>query len=255
MLVWPTGGARRRLTNTFPPEKTSLRVRFQVTGAGLLAAAVTGLLIAGPAGTAAALALGLTARHFWRAQRQQRNQLALAEELAAGLRLFTAQLRTGAHPAAAAEGAAEEAGAQTADLFRQMATAARLGGDVAATLTEYPAARGLQQPLRRLARAWQLAERHGAPLADLLESVRRDLARRCAFQRDTAAKLAGPRATAGVLVVLPVLGLVLGEGIGAAPLALLTGTWYGQLLLVVGTALLCAGMLWTIRLTTSVVAP
>ena len=202
MLVWPTGGARRRLTNTFPPEKTSLRVRFPVTGAGLLAAAVTGLLIAGPAGTAAALALGLTARHFWRAQRQQRNQLALAEELAAGLRLLVAELRAGSHPAAAAEGAAAEADPAVSGVFRDLAATARLGGDAAAVLLSAAGAGPVERggdPLARAGRAWALADRHGVALAELLDSVRRDLEHRVAFAHDVEAKLAGPRSTAAVL--------------------------------------------------------
>ena len=52
---------------------------------------------------------------------------------------------------------------------------------------------------------------------------------------------------------MPLVGLLLGEASGARPLAVLSGTWFGQVLLVLGTGLLCAGALWTVRLTAAVV--
>jgi tight adherence protein B len=42
--------------------------------------------------------------------------------------------------------------------------------------------------------------------------------------------------------------VVLGEGVGAGPLRILTDTGVGQALLVVGTALVCAGTAWSDRI-------
>ncbi len=136
-----------------------------------------------------------------------------------------------------------------------MAATVRLGGDVATALEAHEGTAELREPLCRMARAWALAERHGVALADLLDAVRRDIERRTAFRRDVEAKMAGPRSTAAVLTGLPVFGLLFGEAVGSAPIAVLTGGLLGQLLLLAGVALLCAGVGWTLRLTRAVVQP
>jgi tight adherence protein B len=56
-----------------------------------------------------------------------------------------------------------------------------------------------------------------------------------------------------VLAALPVLGVLLGEGIGAGPWHVLTGTSSGLALLVLGTGLACAGILWSGRITAKAV--
>jgi tight adherence protein B len=61
--------------------------------------------------------------------------------------------------------------------------------------------------------------------------------------------MAGPRASATVLALLPCVGVALGEAMGAAPVNVLLSTPMGQLLLVVGCALVWAGMAWTAKLT------
>jgi tight adherence protein B len=61
--------------------------------------------------------------------------------------------------------------------------------------------------------------------------------------------MAGPRASGVVLAVLPALGVVLGEAMGADPVHVLLAGSLGQTLLAVGTALICVGMYWITRLT------
>ena len=90
-----------------------------------------------------------------------------------------------------------------------------------------------------------MAERHGLALADLLEAARSDLLGRIRFRQRTEAALAGARATAAVLAGLPALGVTLGQLMGAAPLRVLLGGGLGGVLLVLGTVLACAGLLWT----------
>jgi tight adherence protein B len=139
-------------------------------------------------------------------------------------------------------------------MLRDIAATARLGGNVAALGAHHGRPESaLHGPFGRVARAWALAERHGVGLAELLDAVRTDLEHRAAFVRDVESKMAGPRATAAVLSGLPVLGVVLGETSGADPLGVLAGRPAGQVLLVVGTLLLCVGMMWTVRLTDVVV--
>ncbi|MFD1050398.1 type II secretion system F family protein, partial [Kibdelosporangium lantanae] len=121
----------------------------------------------------------------------------------------------------------------------------RLGGDVSRTVTD--------PLLADTVHAWALADRHGLPLADVLTAVVRDLEQRARFARQVQARMAGPRASATVLAYMPLTGVGLGEMMGAHPLRVLSGTTLGQVLLVVGVGLVCAGVLWSAKLTRQVV--
>ncbi|MGY2063275.1 hypothetical protein ACW9HQ_50995, partial [Nocardia gipuzkoensis] len=103
--------------------------------------------------------------------------------------------------------------------------------------------------LSRIADAWQLADQYGLALADLLATARSDLLARIRFRDRTSAALAGPRATAAVLAALPLLGITLGHLMGASPLTILLHPGPGTLLLPLGAALACTGVLWTDALT------
>ena len=96
-----------------------------------------------------------------------------------------------------------------------------------------------------------MSERSGAPAAAVLDRVEHDLRAREAQHREIAAQLAGARSTAGLLAVLPVLGIGLGAAMGARPLAILLGEPRGQLALVVGVVLEASGVLWTARIVTA----
>jgi tight adherence protein B len=61
--------------------------------------------------------------------------------------------------------------------------------------------------------------------------------------------MAGARTTAAVLAGLPVLGVCLGQMIGADPLHFLFSGGAGGWLLVVGVMLACCGLLWSDRIT------
>ncbi|WP_367133320.1 type II secretion system F family protein [Saccharothrix sp. HUAS TT1] len=244
LLVLPSGRARRRLVGgrRLP--------RWRAPTVNLPLVVLAGTALGAAAGVGGAVAGGLLAGAVWRAHREvgrQRARLAAAGALADGLQAFVAELRSGAHPAKAAVGAAEDAGAPAAEVLRAIAATAARGGDVEAALADFPDA-------HHLARAWRLAAVHGVPLADVLDAVRRDLDRRTAFARQVHARMSGPRAGAAVLAGLPLFGVVLGELAGAGPLAVLTGGALGQVLLVTGVVLICAGLLWSGRLTGQVIA-
>jgi tight adherence protein B len=101
---------------------------------------------------------------------------------------------------------------------------------------------------RAVLAVWAVSERSGAPAAAVLDRVEQDLRAREAQHREIAAQLAGARSTAGLLAVLPVLGIGLGAAMGARPLTLLLGEPRGQLALVVGVVLEALGVLWTARI-------
>ena len=61
--------------------------------------------------------------------------------------------------------------------------------------------------------------------------------------------MAGARATATILAGLPVLSVLMGQLIGARPMAFLLGGQLGGWLLVVGLTLVCGGLLWSDRIT------
>jgi len=205
--------------------------------------AVLGLLL-GVGGAVAGALVALAVWRAWRDRGAERARLAATTAIAEGLSAFVAELRSGAHPAQAAAGAAEDAEPPAAGILRTIASTAARGGDVEAALTHPDA--------RRLARAWRLSSEYGVPLADVLEAVRQDLRQRLGFARQFHARMAGPRASAAVLAALPAFGVLLGELTGSGPLGVLTSTAAGQVLLVAGAGLICAGLRWSARLTRQV---
>lgn len=235
LVTWPTAmTAGTRLANLTPkiprPRKRPRR----------LLAAVLVLLVPflGPAVSIAAVLVGLAYWTHRRTSTRTKAKVAAVQAMAEALRTTIAELRTGAPPTFAAECAAEDAPPETAQVMQTLATSARFGGEFAAP--------------HGVAKAWSLSRRHGLPLVDLLDAVRRDLAAGARFITRAEATMAGPRASALVLAGLPGLGVLLGEGIGAAPLHVLTGTVAGQVLLVAGAALILAGVAWSTRLTSAV---
>jgi tight adherence protein B len=219
----------------------------------LVVALIVGWLTAGLGGAVAAALLAATIRHQLRHAKQGSHALAAADGLAEALRSLVAGLRAGAHPASAAAAAADDAPPPTDVTMRAIAAAARLDGDMTRALATVhtPA---LTAALTRVAAAWELAQRHGLPLAEVLDAVRRDLEQRARFTRQVLARMAGPKASALVLSLLPALGIAMGEAMGARPLHVLTSTGLGQLLLVAGVVFLCAGVAWSGRITTKVVS-
>ncbi|MGH3830993.1 MAG: type II secretion system F family protein, partial [Pseudonocardiaceae bacterium] len=235
----------------------------------LALAAGIGALLAGSGGALAAAMVTGTATGRWRAGRDRRAAATAATGLSDALGVLVAELRAGAHPGDAVRAAADADSAPDAppdtspsmppntstELARALAAvagAATLGGDVPAALRSVGPA-PLRSWLGRLADAWSLADRYGIPLADLCDAVRSDTEHRVRFAAEVQARLAGPRATASVLAGLPLLGLALGHALGAAPLRVLGATMVGQVLLVVGTALACAGVRWSAHLVSGAV--
>jgi tight adherence protein B len=100
----------------------------------------------------------------------------------------------------------------------------------------------------RVAAAVRLSSHTGCSLAGVVSAVEDDLRARLQADQELRSAVAGPRASAAVLAALPVLGLVMGSGVGADPWRVLTTTGTGTLLLVVGVSLELAGVTWSARL-------
>jgi tight adherence protein B len=216
--------------------------------AALLAATVAPVTVL----LAAAIVVATVAlrRHRRRARLRSAGE---AEALQSALDVLVSELRAGAHPVAAFDAAASETDGAVTDALRAVAARARLGADVTAGLQAV--ARTSRSPghWTRIAVCWQLAETHGLAIATLMSTAQRDITERQRFASRVDAGMAGARATAGVLAVLPVLGLGLGQLIGADPVRFLLSGGFGGWLLTIGIGLSCAGLLWSDRITTGVV--
>ncbi|GIG31351.1 type II secretion system F family protein [Cellulomonas oligotrophica] len=88
----------------------------------------------------------------------------------------------------------------------------------------------------------------GAPLADVLEDLATAATTDAEHTADVEAALAGPRATARVLLWLPLAGVGLGALLGAQPWRVLLDGGIGTAALVLGLGLVLAGRAWVAAL-------
>jgi tight adherence protein B len=260
VACWPAVDAPGRLRFVLPrPARRGRRPRWRGPDPATLGLIVGALATAGAVGVGAAAAIAVVGGSItrrWRRSRAERREAAERAALVEAVGALAGELRSGAHPVLAA---AAVAGTGTAAVHRVLGTVAagaRLGAPLPALLArraadEPPVAEGLA----RLAAAWSLADEHGATLAEMVDAVRADLEARHRLGGELRASLAGPRATAMVLAALPVLGIALGQGVGADPVRVLLGEGLGQVLLVVGCGLGCAGMAWSDRIVARAVRP
>jgi tight adherence protein B len=205
-----------------------------------------------PALVVAAALVGVTiGRRFAQRNRDRRRTREAAAMLGA-LDVLVGELRVGAHPAAAFGVAANEVDGATAAGLRSVAARARMGADVADGIRSVARESALPAQWERLAVCWLLAQGYGLGIATMLQAAQRDLAQRQRFTARVSAGMAGARATAAVLAALPVIGIALGQLIGADPVRFLLSRGPGGWLLVIGVAFACAGLLWSDRITARV---
>jgi tight adherence protein B len=107
---------------------------------------------------------------------------------------------------------------------------------------------------QRLAVSWDLAQTHGIAIATLMRTAQRDIVERERFSARVNAGLAGARTTAAILAGLPLLGVGLGQLIGAHPLGFLLSGGAGGWLLAAGVTLVCCGLLWSDPITDRVLS-
>lgn len=168
--------------------------------------------------------------------------------MAAALDVLIGELRIGAHPLSAFAVAASESAGEVGGSLRSIAARAHLGADVPAGIRSIAAGSSVPLYWHRLAVFWQLAAEHGLPMSTLMRAAHRDIVDRQRFSERMHAALAGARATAVILALLPALGVLLGQVVGAHPVRFLLGSGLGGGLLVVGVGLVCAGLVWADRI-------
>ncbi|MDX3538366.1 type II secretion system F family protein [Streptomyces sp. MB09-01] len=215
-------------------------------GAGLLVAVVGGSVIPLLAGAAALPLL----RRWLRLRARERARAARAAEVVALCGAVVGELRAGAQPgqaltAALRRTAAGPGGPGVAEAG--VLAAAAFGGDVPGALRQAarePGAEGLAG----MAACWRVSVDGGAGLAAGLDRLEGALRAERDRQESLRAQLAGARSTVLVLALLPLVGLLIGTGLGADPLQVLLHTPMGWGCLLAGALLEALGLLWCRRI-------
>jgi tight adherence protein B len=171
--------------------------------------------------------------------------------------MLARELRAGAEPATAARNAGAASSGDGATVLLALAELARsdersshavpvgaegIAGSLASAVA--PAV----QVSARLRSGWLLTRRHGVAFAPLIDALAADLVEQIAADGERSGEVAGPRMSGYVMALLPVLGLALGVGMGADPIQVLLSSALGNILLLVGVSLICAGLLWSDRI-------
>ncbi|MEU7603820.1 type II secretion system F family protein [Streptomyces sp. NPDC041003] len=215
-------------------------------GAGLLVAVLGGSVIPLLAGAAALPLL----RRWLRVRARERARAARAAEVVALCGAVVGELRAGAQPgqaltAAMRRTAAGPGGPGAAEAG--VLAAAAFGGDVPGALrqaSKEPGAEGLAG----MAACWRVSVDGGAGLAAGLDRLEGALRAERDRQESLRAQLAGARSTVLVLALLPLVGLLIGTGLGADPLRVLLHTPMGWGCLLAGALLEALGLLWCRRI-------
>lgn len=242
-LVVAPGPSRRRLALAPSSPRTT---RWTWPGFAVVAVACAFVVPVTAVAAGAMVATVVQMRRRSSAARARRGRESIA--LQGALSVLVGELRIGAHPVVAFETAAAEVDGATAVALRAVAARARLGADVAAGLRSVARESTLSGHWARLAVCWQLAQSQGLAISTLVRAAQRDIVERERFASHVTAGMAGARATAAILAGLPVLGIGLGQLIGAEPLNFLVSDGAGGWLLLVGVAFACAGLWWSDRI-------
>jgi len=247
-LMIPAGSQRRLVTLGL---LSPVRRRFPVWPCVTVVAVALAVVL--PVSVVAASSIA-GATMWMRRRRQARVKRRAAESAAlqGALDVLVGELRVGAHPVAAFSLAATEVEGAVADSLRAVAARARLGADVPAGLHSVARSSSLPAHWERLAVCWRLAQDHGLAIATLMQTAQRDIVERDRFSAKVDAGMTGARTTAAVLAGLPLVGIGLGQLIGAEPVSFLLSDGVGGWLLVIGVTLACAGLLWSDQITAKV---
>ena len=245
LLTFPSGSqSRLESLGVLAPPRRRLSL---LPCAWVVAGALAVVLPAGVVVASSIVGVTLWTRRRWRLRAGRRATESAA--LQGALDVLVSELRVGAHPVAAFSAAATEVDGPVAESLRAVAARARLGADVAAGLRSVTSTSSMPAHWGRLAVCWQLAQDHGLSIATLMQTAQRDIVERDRFSAMVDAGMTGARTSAVVLAGLPLLGVGLGELIGAEPVSFLLSTGVGGWLLVIGVTLACLGLLWSDRIT------
>lgn len=152
---------------------------------------------------------------------------------------------SGAHTAAVIDGRTD------AEVLTAVADAAVRGGDLPqaiAAIAVQETGQGARTAWSGLAAAWQVASVSGAPLGVCLRDLSGSLRELDRIGRDIGTALAGPSATARLVLWLPVVAVVLGMALGFDTVRTLFATIPGLCCLAAGIVFLVVGARWSAAL-------
>jgi tight adherence protein B len=222
--------------------------RSSLSGAGPLLAPAVAAVVLGPVGALlAVLGIGL-GRRAWAARLAAKARDRERDGAAEALAVLGSELRAGRPAAQALEVAAEVAVGPFALTLATAATGARFGVEPAGVFQRSAEGSAVPELVRGLGACWQVCSQTGSSLAAAVDrlddALRAEREQRLAVESE----LAGPRATAGLLAVLPLAGIALASGLGAHPVHVLLHTSVGLACLVTGIGLDLLGVWWTGRM-------
>lgn len=249
LVWWPRPGTAVELRMGATVSVSAGSRRRLVTAAVFLGMACTAGLVVAFAAVAHRLLVGLTvAGAFWAAWQLRCMQRARAQrdhvraETVEAIEALTSEIESGVEAARALDHLAADW-----PQFGPAAAAARIGGDVSATLHAAAATPGAEA-LDRLAGVWRLSARTGAAQRSVLDQLGHALREERELQREIISGLGPSRATARLLAALPLLGLALGSSMRGETLRILFDTMAGAVCLAAGVALACVGLMWVERI-------
>ncbi|QSB05453.1 type II secretion system F family protein [Natronoglycomyces albus] len=121
---------------------------------------------------------------------------------------------------------------------------------LAATLSAWP--NGENQAKEQLLSAWQVSAQLGAPTSGIAQALGAHLLDQVSLEERLHAQTSSMRATAGLLLVLPLFGVALGESMGAGTVEFLLHTLPGLGCVVAMLGLQLLGWMWTYKILASI---
>jgi tight adherence protein B len=215
----------------------------RVSWGGISLAVPLLVIVAAPVVAFAAVAAVLGTMRWRRARAVARDRAAGTTAVIESAVALAAELRAGRAPSDALGVVAEHAGPLTA-VFREARTASLLGdnaGEVIAAGACLPGAERLQW----VGATWSVAGGAGGRIAGALDRLAESMDHDEELRHELDAALAAPRATMLLLAGLPLLGIAMGESVGAGSVDFLMHRPLGWALLAVALCLDALGMLAT----------
>lgn len=235
LLSWPVGLRRHRALGSV----SGVAVRVCLVAIGS-AAAVIGAVTSGSAVVGLAVLVALpTVWWLWHSSRSQRHNRRLRAAEVESVRALARELGTGRSLDNAVGSVAAQAHSSVAPMLERLAAGARLEGAV--SVGSGPVESSIHAALR-------MSRRFGVPLAGLMSRIADGVYDQMLADEQRAAAVAGAKLSGYLLAGLPVVGVLLGVGMGANPLPVLFGGGLGSALLLAGVTLSCAGLLWSARI-------
>lgn len=245
-------GARVALARLSGPRHRARTGRAWAAWPVLPACCASGIGMAVGGGISVALAaIPVAGTLSWviRAQLRRKRAEKCRLEVVRSCQILAGLLRIGHVPVSSLSAAATDA-----PLFAEPAAVQSVGGTVGPVLRRLGQIPG-QEGLVELANAWEVSERTGASMTATLDALAVRLADDTALRNVVRSELSAPRATGRLLGALPLVGVGLGYALGGDPVGYLTGSLAGQVCLVAGVFLGCAGVVWTERISDAEARP